>query len=422
MASALLAIAAGCGGDGGSDSVDTANASSDLLTTVTVEATGGSDLQDVPVTFGQGFAQGALGSDRTVAALTESGTEVPLQVDRKATHDDGSLRHAVLTARLPEVLASGKPVTLNLRKGTGSLEGNSLALSDLLNSGFDAQIEVDLNGGDTYTASARGLLQKSSQTQKWLDGRLVTEWLTHGDLTDPKGNAHNNLHARFHVRAYSTDRVRVAVVLENGWTFEPAENITYDLSVQVDGTEVMNKQDIVHYNRARWRRVFWSGGEPPVHLAHVIGYLRDIGFVPNYDRTIGASDSTLDTIVDRFENRNGLMGRGLLRDFFGAGGAHEQIAPLPAWTIHYLNTQDPRAKRVMLGTAEQGGAFSMHYRDKATRQPVSINDYPGLTSQGWGGSPSKHPASCANGADCSSPLSFDKAHQPSNNFVPYLVT
>jgi hypothetical protein len=62
----------------------------------------------------------------------------------------------------------------------------------------------------------------------------------------------------------------------------------------------------------------------------------------------------------------------------------------------------------------------MHYRDKATDLPVSLDDYPDLTLLG-NPTDTTHPfPSCA--AQCETPLEHDSAHQPSMAFLPYVVT
>ena len=52
---------------------------------------------DAPVTFGHVFAQGDVPSGTSVEARSGAGALLPTQVDAKAFHADGSLRHAVIT-------------------------------------------------------------------------------------------------------------------------------------------------------------------------------------------------------------------------------------------------------------------------------------------------------------------------------------
>ncbi|HFE39592.1 MAG TPA: hypothetical protein ENK06_14450, partial [Gammaproteobacteria bacterium] len=61
-----------------------------------------SNLADtnIPVTFGQVFAPGDVPAGLSVK-VNVGGNPLQTQVDDKATHPDGSLRHAVITAWLP---------------------------------------------------------------------------------------------------------------------------------------------------------------------------------------------------------------------------------------------------------------------------------------------------------------------------------
>ena len=66
----------------------------------------------VPVTVGQVFAKGDVKAGESLTA-TFKGVATPLQADVKARHDDGSVRHAVITAVLPQ-LAAGETAQLQL--------------------------------------------------------------------------------------------------------------------------------------------------------------------------------------------------------------------------------------------------------------------------------------------------------------------
>ena len=60
--------------------------------------------RDVPLTVGQVFKEGDLPAGYSVTLL--NGTSlVPTQLDVKATHKDGSVRHGIISAILPFVAA-----------------------------------------------------------------------------------------------------------------------------------------------------------------------------------------------------------------------------------------------------------------------------------------------------------------------------
>jgi hypothetical protein len=71
----------------------------------------------------------------------------------------------------------------------------------------------------------------------------------------------------------------------------------------------------------------------------------------------------------------------------------------------------------------------MHYRDKQTGKPISLLDYPYMTTFGQA-SDTKNPATgkyeafpaCASSTACSTPYTHDSAHQAAFAYLPYLVT
>ncbi|MGH8432337.1 MAG: hypothetical protein ACREUF_18245, partial [Solimonas sp.] len=96
-------------------------------------------------------------------------------------------------------------------------------------------------------------------------------------------------------------------------------------------------------------------------------------------------------------------------------GGRNAIGPLPAWAAAYLISEDVRAKRVVVGYGTQAGAWPMHYRDKSTDQPISIDSYPNASILGGGFFP-------ACGGTCSSPYTPEASHHPSLSYLPYLLT
>ena len=101
-------------------------------------------------------------------------------------------------------------------------------------------------------------------------------------------------------------------------------------------------------------------------------------------------------------------------------GGRPDIGILPGWAAAYAISMDPRAKTVTLGSGDAAGSFGIHYRDKTTDRPISLDDYPDLTILG-NPSDTKHPfPACA--AQCMTPMENDSAHQPSMAFLPYVVT
>lgn len=397
------------------------------ITGVQVDAEEGKEKAAIPLSFGQVFAPGDVRRGESLAGRLADGSKVPLQVDVKATHADGSLRHAVISAVLPP--AGGKAQTLVLVKDkTGAKSVAGAGPAALLEDGFTASVSATIDG-KVYTASADRLLRQKPAV--WLDGPLVTEWLVSAPLKDAKGAEHPRLSAHFAVRWYRTlGKARVDVTLENTPAFEPSpSNIAYDARVLVGGKEVYAKTGLVHLNQARWRKVFWWGEVPQVHIRHDSAYLIASRALPNYDRSVRVSGKAL---ADYGSGWNGPktepMGIGLALAYMPTTGARNDIGLLPAWAAAYLLSMDPRAKTVTLGTADLAGSWSVHYRDQRTGRPISVLDYPYIGLIGTGtdtlnpktGKSERLPT-CAGNA-CKTTYSHDAAHQPAFAYLPYLVT
>jgi hypothetical protein len=406
-------------------------APADLVTNIKFESTAsaGTTQASVPVTFGHVFARGDVLVTNSLVGKLPDGTTVPLQMDIKATHPDGSVRHAVLSAVLPN-LATGETRTVSIgRKPALSLLATS-APTSLLSAGFTSQIKLTLNN-QAYTASADELL-KSSSYKTWLAGAIANEWVVSAPLKDTNGVAHPHLTARFAIRWYSAvKKARIDVTVENDWAYEPApKNFTYDAQVLVGGQKVYEKPALTHLHHARWRKLFWWGDAPQVHIRHNTEYLINTRALPNYDRSVVASEAALNGLRNAWTGPSTEpMGVGAAVNYMPMTGGRRDIGLLPGWSAMYLLSMDKRAKDVMLGTADLAGSWSTHFRDKVTDRPISIKDYPymtvvGRSSDTYNPTTRKYEAFpvCAEANGCNTPNTADTAHQPNFAYLPYLVT
>jgi hypothetical protein len=399
-----------------------------VVTDVQIENLTAVDQLRTPVTFGQVFAQGDLKAGESLTGQLADGTTFPLQLDVKATHPDGSVRHAVLSASLPKISAS-QTITVRLAK-TAPTASVAATPSALLAAGFTAGVNITLNG-QRYTVSADALL-KNGTYKTWLSGPVVNEWLASAPLKDSAGVAHPHLSARFAIRSYTgLNKAKVDVTIENDWAFEPApQNFTYDAQIVVGGQTVYSQAALTHLNHARWRKEFWWGGEPQVHIKHNIGYLIASKALPNYDQSVVISPASL-TAMDSSWTGPSIepMGVGIAATYMPTTGAHLDIGLLPSWAASYLLSMDKRAKKVTLGTATLAGSWSAHYRNKITDRPVSVADFPYMTVLG-NASDTFNPATqkyesfpaCPAQTACATPYVHDSAHQPAFAYLPYLVT
>ena len=380
----------------------TANAQ---ITNVVIESTGSSAQSNVPVSFGQVFKQGAVASGSTVV-LRQGSTAVPTQLDVKTRYGDGSVQHGVVSARVPSLPGNGSvALTIN---STGGSSGSGTSVSALLATAFNANVSLNV-GGTTYSASARELLGSQTPTQ-WLSGSVVSEWVVKGQVKTSGGQAHPHLAAQFHVRAYGNpiDAVRVDVVIENGYTFVSSPSaFSYSSQITV-GSQVVDSRSVTHANHTRWHKRFWWNSSPQAYARIDHRYLQDTKFVPKYV-DVTPSSSYLSGLKQSAEPMDNVD----QTDAMPNTGAQSGIGPLPRWTAVFLVSGDRRAFNNMLANDDGAAAYSIHYRDEDSQLPVSVIDHPNSSIS--------YPNDVPTGSG-GSQFTHDKAHQPSEGYVSYLVT
>jgi hypothetical protein len=198
----------------------------------------------------------------------------------------------------------------------------------------------------------------------------------------------------------------------------------------VGGQAVMTKAGLTHFHHARWRQVFWWGGEPAVYTRHNVPYLLATRALPNFDQRVTFSETQLAFWKTSWSGaKTELMATGLAIPYMETTGGRDDIGLLPAWAATYLLSMDKRAHDATMGTADLAGSWSSHYRDRNTDRPVSVTDFPYMTIYGQR-TDTYNPATkkeeafplCASATGCDLPHQHDGSHQPSFAYLPYLVT
>lgn len=382
------------------------------LPLVKIQNVGGAQT-NVSFTFGQVFAVGDLMPSEGLAGGT-----VPLQVDVKAAHQDGSVRHAVISGVLPK-LAAGETVALQLAKGVRTSK-SAVSLTDL--SSMSGAVSITL-GGKKYSSPTTGLIGTP-----WLSGDIVGEWFFTAPLKDENGDTHPNLTARFGVRYYpAAKQARVEFIIENVNTWAPGAKLNYDIELQLNGKSVYTKTGLDHYHHSRWHQYFWTGTAPQINVQLDPGYLIASKAVPNYDTSFAPSESDLAALRT---GATGPMTIGPVTAYMPTTGGRSDIGSLPMWSVMWLLSQDKRARDVMMAAADGAGSWSVHYRDENTGLPVRTdNDKNKDITTHWNlrnSGPLPVPRFFNDNPDAPAgsytPYTDDTAHQPSLVFLPYLIT
>lgn len=393
-----------------------ANPSQGKLPVIRIENLG-TGQKNVPFTFGQVFKVGALMPGQGLAGQLPNGDLVTLQIDQKATHADGSVRHAIISGVLPTIFEKEERELKLVTAKAGADKPFSLAQIP------DGVVELTVDGTKYSTNGS-----KFGDVIEWLSGGVVAEGIVCAELLDANGKPHPHLTVRAGIRAYSSEHVRVEITVENTKTFTPgASRFIYDVVVKIGGNVLFEQKSLTHYHHARWRKVFWLGGTPEIHIKHDTAYLIDSKAVPNYDQSIVPSvKGTADLVKKARPDSTGPMKIGPVIAYMPTTGGRGDIGPLPNWSAAYLLSMSKDLYGVMIAAAEGSGSWSIHYRDEKTGYPIRVDTeankkvttHMNFAHKG----PLPVPRFSSEKNSSYTPYSHDTAHQPSLVYLPYLLT
>lgn len=415
----------------------TPRAARHVQASVTAVNLSGSPAGAAAVTFGEPFRAGDIPAGNTIVAFMD-GKPLPTQANIKARNPDGSVRHAILTVRLPRI-AGNATMPLRLRpKAETTATSRDLTLADVLKSGFKASVDLDI-AGRHWHLDARPLLKHAAASHAckpyggrcnhWLSGPLASAWVVGGPVRNSQGARQPHIAVYFAVRAYGpapVQRVRVDVVVENDWAYVPdPHNITYNAAIKVGGHTVYSVDHLTHYRQTRWHKAFWWGTPHHIYVRQNPAYLQASMAVPRY-QDVPASDAWLAKQpqscapmhhCDQTKNMS-------------TQGAQAGIGPLPQWTTAYVIHPTYHAYRWMLADNDALGSYPVHYRDHTTGKWITFQAHPCATMI-WHKPPKRCPVAphgndrfpeCPKHADCHVPWVTNIAHVPAAAYVAYMVT
>ena len=383
------------------------------ITRVVVKEKAGVTSSNYPLSFGHVFRRGDLprGSEIQVYLMGEA---LPSQFDPKSSYPDGSIRHGVISVRVPRIVAHSE-IQLSLVRSSRPNSSQALDKAAILATDLGATMELS---GLGLTADLRKAINDSAQLNYWLQGEVCTEILVRQDLN-------GSLNALWEVRLYpGTPYIRISHTIENV-NLSSRGNVHYGLSISQGHAKpqrVYEKAPFQHNHSSRWRKVFWLGNEPPeLEIRFDLPYMISTGMILPYDTSLQINESAIVSNYNawRASNRD-IMGNGSIYMSMPAGGGRPDIGMLPRWTALYLLTMDNRMREVMLSNGEMSGHIPIHYREDNPANSfygriISIGDRESFYWLNNNSLPS-------NGDVSGGGWSPDMPHQPSLVYVPYLIT
>lgn len=374
-------------------------------------------------TAGLSFAYGEVPTGETIG-----GAGASLQVDVRNRWPDGSLKFAVISGVTPSadvfVQRAATPAS-----GTAVAEPSVAAVvtfTNVRNSAgtvLHATLTADIADARTAGAGAWGRTQPRKVRE--ILGPVMSEY----HYFVPTADAHTSVW--FYVRAYSNGATSVRVVVQNSWTqvAAPGER-DYDVDVSIGGSSVYSASNISHFHHTRWTQLHWvgAGGVMAQSARHLQGSaLAPRSALDTVDAAVWTArpdgGTKYSAWTQALAERPAPFALANIDPALGAGGATDNVGPLPAWDMTYVITGDARAYWAVIGNAEAMGRFSLFYVDEATGRPLEPSRYPNLRASGggvsdaWGGSP----ATPSPSGGFSSPVWF-YSHGPKGGYLAYLLT
>lgn len=374
----------------------------------------GSALAERTITFGQVFRPGTVGKqDQLQAAI--GGVPVPTQIDAKAFNPDGSVRHAVVSVRLPR-LSGGQRLTGTIIKGAEPVAASGeyasipqLDVAVTLKTKNEPDKQVQLNLPSIAQAA------KETPRDTWLNGALAKERRFTASVTP-------NLQVLFDVFTPRGGPARVDVTFRNDWTgTHGSDTVTYDVDISIAGAVRYKARDVQHHPFLVWHKQFWADGGTDIRMIPSLALLQAAAAIPRYDpqfRVAGYFSDEVARIARDLSTEP--LDNAMITKYMPQTGGRWDIGPLPTWAAVDLLAPTALSRRAVLANGDAAGSVPWHIRSRKTGQPLSIDEFPQLWLDGRG-----EPVAGAlpeNFTTNRYGWQLDDAHQPSLSYLPYLLT
>lgn len=395
---------------------------------------GAATLQGGITTFGQVFQAGDMPAGGQLTARV-GGVEVPVQMDVKTRYEDGSVKMAILTMERP-TLAAGQSVDVILQQGSAATANPSVDLA-AVSAGHSFVVDLAVAGKPPMQVDVLALVRQAladGTASLWQEGQFATQ--ARVDVLVPN----TSMRMVFDVTAYASGEIAIEAQFNNDRAMEAiGGRVDYTMKATMNGA-VVREETVSQFQYQNWHVAFASGtedggqglGSPSsgwLNIRQDIGYWQESGAVPDYDTTIGVSDTLLSNYgrwVQNDANWHEPLYSYNIQKQMGAAGGRPDIGLTTQQNAAWLMSQDARAASYALGQAEAGSSAPWSYWDQANGTWLNTDNYPKLWADyragtGRPGDPTstgltQAPPGSASGWD------LTVSHQPNLSYIPYLMT
>ncbi|MFH0945461.1 MAG: hypothetical protein V2A76_09725 [Planctomycetota bacterium] len=394
----------------------------------------------MPVTLSVAMGEGLFAGRLPVPSL--NGNVLPAQVDLRASHRDGSPRHALVSFRLP-ALKPHEQLELKVNPGSPTppaafrpaMDPGALRLHAVFIEKGGRSSEVLVNDGPALVAAAaKGEAPPGYRLIRPGPVLYEVEKVVRPLFQD--GRPHPLLELRFRLRLLSDWMgARFEAVVEN--CPAPAMALERDFlfddlsfeSVSIhagpnDSLLLFERSDFLHWDRTRYQVYRWLGMVPPeLVVRQSLCTLVEGGFLPKYDYEHPLSDDQARqqaiSMISRSQAvkpHESLFGVPLVPDpiapYMPQTGGRRDIGPYPDWAKVAFQSTDSVAQHVLFAADGNGlASFPIHTRQPESGAPGVPFDHPGQKQERFFRAPKTR---------C--PQTPDKMHVPSPAYTSYLLT
>jgi hypothetical protein len=370
--------------------------------TSSLRLTSGAGGSNLPFTVGYAFPKGSIPGGTALTLNPATGT-VTSQVVVKRQWNDGSIKHVIISGHIVTALAAGGAQDVTVVSGSSS--GTALTSANIQAAAPTASVQC----GTIGTVTLSNLLATPFRT--WISGPEMVECHYHAAV-----GSDATLRVWFHVKLYSSGRIWIRAICENGYVTNsvtgPSIDKSYVPTVTIGGVTAFDNAGaaLAHYGHTRWDAEGWIGGDPQITPQHNAAQLISTRLVPNYwqrNPTAGALNGLTLTYAQ--------MQRGDWTQDQSNTGFQNEIGLLPLWDALYCTSADARAYRSVVANARSLNSYGIVWRDPTDNEsPTRPSVRPGWTMDG-------NNAGGENGIQAGQWV-WDVAHHGSGGFVAYLIT